>query len=39
MAVYQAAGAFDIFTGLTADRNRMLDSFKAFVSGAAIRAA
>lgn len=33
MAVYQAATAFDIFTGLTADRARMLDSFKAFVSG------
>jgi shikimate dehydrogenase len=30
MAVYQAADAFDIFTGLTADRNRMLDSFDAF---------
>jgi shikimate dehydrogenase len=33
MAVYQAAAAFDIFTGLTADRERMLDSFKAFVAG------
>ena len=34
MAVYQAAAAFDIFTGLTADRARMLDSFKAFVAKA-----
>ncbi|UVO53125.1 shikimate dehydrogenase [Sphingomonas sp. SUN039] len=33
MAVYQAAAAFDIFTGRTADRARMLDSFKAFVAG------
>jgi shikimate dehydrogenase len=33
MAVYQAAAAFDIFTGATADRARMLDSFKAFVAG------
>lgn len=33
MAVYQAAAAFDIFTGLTADRRRMLDSFEAFVAG------
>jgi shikimate dehydrogenase len=32
MAVYQAAAAFDIFTGAVADRARMLDSFKAFVS-------
>jgi shikimate dehydrogenase len=30
MAVYQAADAFDIFTGLTADRSRMLESFDAF---------
>ncbi len=33
MAVYQAAAAFDIFTGRTADRARMLGSFKAFVAG------
>jgi len=33
MAVYQAAAAFDIFTGLTADRTRMIESFKAFVTG------
>jgi shikimate dehydrogenase len=33
MAVRQAAAAFDIFTGATADRDRMLDSFKAFVAG------
>jgi shikimate dehydrogenase len=32
MAVYQAAAAFDIFTGTTANRARMLDSFKAFVT-------
>lgn len=30
MAVFQAADAFDIFTGRTADRARMLDSFDAF---------
>jgi shikimate dehydrogenase len=32
MAVYQAAAAFDIFTGATADRARMLEIFKAFVA-------
>jgi shikimate dehydrogenase len=32
MAVFQAAAAFDIFTGLHADRARMLKSFKAFVA-------
>jgi shikimate dehydrogenase len=32
MAVYQAAAAFDIFTGLTADRARMRASFEAFVA-------
>ena len=32
MAVFQAADAFDIFTGLTADRARMLDSFDAFAA-------
>ncbi len=32
MAVHQAAGAFEIFTGLTADRKRMLKSFTDFVS-------
>jgi shikimate dehydrogenase len=31
MVVYQAAAAFDIFTGATADRQRMLASFQAFV--------
>lgn len=30
MAVFQAADAFDIFTGLDADRARMLSSFDAF---------
>jgi shikimate dehydrogenase len=30
MAVFQAAAAFDLFTGLTADRHRMLESFDAF---------
>jgi shikimate dehydrogenase len=30
MAVFQAADAFDIFTGLNADRARMLASFDAF---------
>jgi shikimate dehydrogenase len=30
MAVFQAADAFDIFTGRKADRNRMLKSFDAF---------
>jgi shikimate dehydrogenase len=30
MAVFQAADAFDIFTGRIADRNRMLKSFDAF---------
>ncbi len=33
MAVHQAAEAFEIFTGANADRARMLESFKAFVSG------
>jgi shikimate dehydrogenase len=32
MAVYQAAAAFDIFTGATADPARMLESFRKFVS-------
>jgi shikimate dehydrogenase len=32
MAVFQAADAFDIFTGRTADRLRMLKSFDAFTS-------
>lgn len=39
MVVYQAAAAFDIFTGLTADRDRMRKSFVDFVSGPAVRAA
>ena len=33
MVVHQAAAAFEIFTGLVADRNRMLRSFVEFVSG------
>ena len=32
MAVFQAADAFDLFTGKSADRERMLRSFRAFVS-------
>jgi shikimate dehydrogenase len=39
MAVHQAAAAFDIFTGLHADRERMLASFVEFVSASAARAA
>lgn len=39
MAVFQAADAFDIFTGRTADRGRMLKSFDAFASGNLDRAA
>jgi shikimate dehydrogenase len=39
MVVYQAAAAFDIFTGATADRERMLNSFKAFVSSGRAEAA
>jgi shikimate dehydrogenase len=31
MAVYQAAAAFDIFTGATADTKRMMESFKVFL--------
>ncbi len=31
MAVFQAADAFDIFTGMQADRDRMLTSFDAFI--------
>ena len=34
MAVYQAASAFEIFTGRKADRARMLRSFMEFVDGA-----
>jgi shikimate dehydrogenase len=30
MAVFQAADAFDIFTGLTANRERMVASFDRF---------
>ncbi len=33
MAVFQAADAFDIFTGLNADRTRMFASFDAFATG------
>jgi shikimate dehydrogenase len=33
MAIHQAAGAFEIFTGLTPDRKRMQKSFMDFVSG------
>jgi shikimate dehydrogenase len=39
MVVFQAAAAFDIFTGVTADRERMLKSFVDFVSAPAVRAA
>lgn len=39
MAVFQAAGAFDIFTGRTADRGRMLKSFDAFTADNLDRAA
>ncbi len=39
MAIQQAAGAFEIFTGLHADRIRMQKSFVDFVSGPAVRAA
>jgi shikimate dehydrogenase len=39
MVVYQAAAAFDIFTGLTADRARMLKSFVDSVSKAGAKAA
>lgn len=39
MAIHQAAGAFEIFTGLHADRIRMQKSFVDFVSGPAVRAA
>ncbi len=39
MAIHQAAGAFEIFTGLTADRERMKKSFVEFVSGPAVQAA
>ncbi len=39
MVVYQAAAAFDIFTGVTADRKRMLDSFNAFMAGGRAEAA
>lgn len=35
MAVFQAADAFDIFTGRTANRNRMLESFDAFAAQSA----
>jgi shikimate dehydrogenase len=39
MAIHQAAGAFEIFTGLQADRKRMQKSFVDFVNGPAVRAA
>ena len=39
MAVYQAAAAFDIFTGLSANRVRMRESFVSFVAGAPVKAA
>ncbi len=39
MAIHQAAGAFEIFTGLTADRARMQKSFVEFVSSSTVRAA
>ncbi|MDB5707651.1 MAG: aroE [Sphingomonas bacterium] len=39
MVVFQAAAAFDIFTGVTADRERMLRSFVEAVTAPAVRAA
>jgi quinate/shikimate dehydrogenase (NAD+) len=39
MAVYQAASAFEIFTGRKADRSRMLASFIAFSGTVAVQAA
>ena len=39
MAVYQAAAAFDIFTGLNANRARMLTSFVEFVNAPLTQAA
>jgi shikimate dehydrogenase len=39
MAVHQAAAAFDIFTGLSADRARMLQSFIDYVAPATSKAA
>jgi shikimate dehydrogenase len=39
MAVYQAAAAFDIFTGLSANRMRMRESFVNFVAGSTVKAA
>jgi shikimate dehydrogenase len=39
MAVYQAAAAFDIFTGLSANRMRMRESFVSFVAGTSVKAA
>ena len=39
MAVYQAAAAFDIFTGLSANRMRMRESFVGFVAGTSVKAA
>ncbi len=39
MAIQQAAGAFEIFTGLSANRQRMQESFVDFVSGQEIKAA
>jgi shikimate dehydrogenase len=39
MAIHQAAGAFEIFTGLQPDRERMQKSFVDFVSGPVVQAA
>jgi shikimate dehydrogenase len=39
MAIHQAAGAFEIFTGLRADRGRMQKSFVNFVRDPAVRSA
>lgn len=39
MVVFQAAAAFDIFTGAVADRDRMLKSFVEFVNAPTVRAA
>jgi shikimate dehydrogenase len=32
MAVFQAVGAFQLFTGLQPDANRMLDHFKSMTA-------
>jgi len=39
MVVFQAAAAFDLFTGLSADRGRMLKSFVEFVGAPVVQTA